>query len=112
MAGDMILFSPPYKMTEIVFKDSAGNLPQSELVDQLSAFGGYSIGVFKNGGTGFIIRDLQDSPVKPALILTSAHIFMEYFEYKSDPINFYIEYDAYFATPLKKKIKWNKKKSF
>ena len=46
-------------MTEIVFKDESGNYPQSELFDQESEFGGYCIGKFLKGGTGFIIKVLS-----------------------------------------------------
>ena len=89
----------------MVFKDSAGNLPQSELVGQPSTFGGYSIGRFMNGGTGIIIRYFQDTPSKIALVLTTAHVFMEDFKYSRNPIGFILK--GTFTLKLRSKSQLN-----
>ena len=94
-------------MTEIVFSDDSGNYPQSELFDQVSELGGYCIGNFSDGGTGFIIKVLlQDSQIS-ALVLTAAHVFVKNFVYSKNPINFLIGSDIYKAYPLKDKLEWD-----
>ena len=93
-------------MSEIIFKDESGNYPQSELFDQVAEFGGYCIGNFYDGGTGFIIKVLFDNTQISALLLTAAHVFVKDFVYNKNPNEFLIGDDTYLAHPLKDDLDW------
>ena len=98
-------------MTEVMFKNSLGEWPQLERVDQLLEFCGYSIGYFSDalgkGGTGFIIKAVSGSVDQCALVLTAAHIFIKEFHFEATIKYFNIENDKYYASPLKNDLQWD-----
>ncbi|OMJ67370.1 hypothetical protein SteCoe_35490 [Stentor coeruleus] len=98
-------------MTEISFVNSAGVFPQTKEFDQTKKFGGFAIGKFKKHGnlvgTGFIIKLCRSTYPIVGLLLTAAHIFVEMFEYKPEPLEFIIGQESYEAIPLKNSLDWS-----
>ena len=99
-------------MTEVFFTGTSGQWPESESVDQLLVFGGYSIGVFlgefsERQGTGFVVKVLSSTSTARALILTASHIFIHCFEFDQRPLRFDICGDIYEVEPLKQGIDWD-----
>jgi hypothetical protein len=96
-------------MTEIVFKNSVGDYPQAQEFDQRAELGGYAIGRFHGGGTGFIIWLCSETSKVVGLILTAAHVFLEDFTFLKSCEYFSIDRDTYLAVPLKKSLYWSNK---
>ncbi|OMJ65237.1 hypothetical protein SteCoe_38727 [Stentor coeruleus] len=98
-------------MTEISFANSAGVFPQTKEFDQIKKFGGFAIGEFKKYGnlvgTGFIIKLCHSTYPIVGLLLTVAHIFVEMFEYKLEPIEFIIGQESFEAILLKNSLDWS-----
>lgn len=98
-------------MTEILFTDINGVFPRAKEFDQITKFGGFAIGEFKKngilGGTGFIFKVCSGVYPVVGLVLTAAHIFVEIFDYKPEPLEFIIGQESYQATPLKTNLDWS-----
>ena len=103
-------------MTEIIYKDPSGSWPQTIPVDQISSFGGMSIGTFlrhgAKSGTGFIVKLTPLHPTVCALVLTAARIFISKFSYRKTQMDFLLENEVFKAEPLKDDLDWNNKKLF
>ena len=101
----------PYSMCEILFRDPNGSWPQLPQFDQMSEFNGCAIGYFmkpnQRGGTGFIIKVLNDHRKYSALVLTAAHIFIKEFQFSASAQKFIIVQETYKAYPLKVAINWD-----
>ena len=101
----------PYNMCEILFRDSNGSWPQLPQFDQMSELNGYAIGYFmtegQRGGTGFIIKVLNNDQMYSALVLTAAHIFTDAFQFTTIPQRFLIGQETYMAYPLKVDLTWD-----
>lgn len=99
MGSECIFLNPfDYKMTEVAFRNASGRFPQCDQFDQLAQFGGYAIGTFLSGGTGFVVKLL---PGSCALILTAAHVFIQNFKFRPDQSEFVIGLNTYHAFPLR-----------
>ncbi|OMJ78539.1 hypothetical protein SteCoe_21645 [Stentor coeruleus] len=98
-------------MTEILFADIKGVFPRAKEFDQIKKFRGFAIGEFKKSGilagTGFIFKVSSSIYPVVGLVLTAAHIFIEIFDYKPEPLEFIIGQESYQATPLKTSLDWS-----
>lgn len=98
-------------MTEVIFKNSKGEWPRTERLDQESRFGVYCIGYFQKdgvkGGTGSIIRLLPAQSNEFALVLTSAHVFIRDFQYLKEATVFRIGREKFQAVPIRNDLNWS-----
>lgn len=98
-------------MTEVIFKNSKGEWPRTEIIDQDSRFGGFCIGHFQKdgvkGGTGSIIKLLYGHSNSFALVLTSGHIFLKDFQYLKEMTTFKIGREKFLAISVKNDLNWD-----
>jgi hypothetical protein len=95
-------------MTEVVLRGADGALDNPEQIDQVQLFGGFAIGRFEFGGTGWVVK----KDISNIVILTSAHVFMDMFKYSKASKRFLIGDDIYIATPRKNSIDWSNDSAF
>ena len=91
------------KMLEVLLRESSCNFPDFRFFDQQSKFGGYAIGFFTIGGTGFVVRNENNK----IIILTAAQVLLDSrYDLMKCPPEFCLGNSKFSAIPLKNSLDW------